>query len=110
MDDPGLPSPPRGLPCLQASKGLICITVAEIPKVISLLTQSPATIQQQTIEKYFTRNASFTHPFCRTGSFDQSRLLILYIYRWYRILSPQIELQVNSVGQSRLIPLPECCT
>ena len=67
--------------------------------MISLLTQSPATIQQATIEKYFTRDATFTHPFCRTGKYDNSRLMILYIYRWYKILSPRIELEVKSVGE-----------
>ena len=72
--------------------------VSEIPGVIQALTQSPPSIQRQTLEKYFTPDASFTHPFCRTGSFNGSRLLILAIYRWYKILSPRIELAVDSVG------------
>jgi hypothetical protein len=72
--------------------------ISEIPTIIHLLTQSPPSIQQQTLEKYFTPDASFTHPFCRTGSFNGSRYLILAIYRWYKILSPRIGLDVNGVG------------
>ncbi|KAH7064659.1 hypothetical protein B0J12DRAFT_734097 [Macrophomina phaseolina] len=70
----------------------------EIPEVIHLLTQTPPDIQRQAIEKYFTRDASFTHPFCRTGKFANSRALILYIYRWYKIMSPRIDMRVNSVA------------
>ncbi|KAL1597308.1 hypothetical protein SLS60_008892 [Paraconiothyrium brasiliense] len=70
----------------------------EIAGVIHLLTQSPPSIQCETIERYFTHDASFTHPFCRTGSFDNSRFLIRAIYRWYKILSPKIELTINSVA------------
>lgn len=74
-------------------------TEKEIPEVIHLLTQTPPDIQRQAIEKYFTRDASFTHPFCRTGKFANSRALILYIYRWYKIMSPRIDMRVNSVGK-----------
>ncbi|EOD49883.1 uncharacterized protein LTHEOB_2128 [Neofusicoccum parvum] len=70
----------------------------DIPKVIHLLTQTPPHAQRDAVEKYFTPNASFTHPFCRTGKFSNSRLLILAIYRWYKIMSPRIDLRVNSVA------------
>lgn len=70
----------------------------DIPHVIHLLTQTPPHTQRAAIEKYFTPNASFTHPFCRTGKFSNSRALILAIYRWYKIMSPRIDLRVNSVG------------
>ncbi|KAF1949279.1 hypothetical protein CC80DRAFT_510657 [Byssothecium circinans] len=70
----------------------------EISGVIHLLTQSPPSIQRETIETYFTPDASFTHPFCRTGSWDNSRFLIQAIYRWYKIMSPKIDLTVNSVA------------
>lgn len=75
-----------------------CFTVAEIPKVIHLLTQSTPSVQTETIEKYFTSSASFTHPFCRTRSFEGSRWLITRIYRFYKIMSPQLDLEVKSVG------------
>jgi len=70
----------------------------EIAQVIHLLTQSRPSLQRQTIETYFTPTASFTHPFCRTGSFNGSRWLIWCIFRWYKILSPKIELTVESVA------------
>ena len=79
----------------------------EIPQVISLLTQSPPTVQRLAIDRYFTQDASFTHPFCFTGSFAvpqygpyaNSRWLIQCIYRWYKIMSPNIKLEVQNVGQ-----------
>jgi hypothetical protein len=81
--------------------------VKEISSVIHSLTQTPPSTQHATVEKYFTRNASFTHPFCRTGSFElsdavNSRFLVQSIYRWYKIMSPRIDLHVNSVGKERL--------
>ncbi|KAF2687781.1 hypothetical protein K458DRAFT_414857 [Lentithecium fluviatile CBS 122367] len=70
----------------------------EITDVIHLLTQSPPSIQREAIETYFMPNASFTHPFCRTGSWGNSRFLIRAIYRWYKIMSPRIDITVNSVA------------
>jgi len=77
--------------------------IADIPTVIDSLTQAPPARQRQTIETYFTPTASFTHPFCRTGSWSlsatlNSRLLIAYIYRWYKILSPRIAYRIDSVA------------
>jgi hypothetical protein len=74
----------------------------EISGVIHLLTQSPPDVQQHTVQTFFTYNASFTHPLCRTGSWDNSRWLIQIIYRWYKIMSPRIDLTVNSVGMPTL--------
>ncbi|KAK8178387.1 hypothetical protein BC567DRAFT_263064 [Phyllosticta citribraziliensis] len=70
----------------------------EISQVIHLLTQSPPSVQGETIDKYFTPNATFTHPFCRTGRFKNSRLLIHGIYRWYKIMSPRVDISINSVA------------
>ncbi|KAL9014467.1 MAG: hypothetical protein Q9173_000903 [Seirophora scorigena] len=72
--------------------------VAEIPRVIRLLTQSQPSTQRATIEKYFTPSASFTHPICRTGSYEGSRWLIWCIYRWYKIMSPRIEISIDGVA------------
>ncbi|MCJ1477448.1 hypothetical protein MMC13_006119 [Lambiella insularis] len=72
--------------------------VKEVSQVIHSLTQTPPSVQRATIERYFTPDASFTHPFCRTGSFNGSRWLIWCIYRWYKILSPRIEISVDSVA------------
>ncbi|KAF2845192.1 hypothetical protein T440DRAFT_282308 [Plenodomus tracheiphilus IPT5] len=49
-------------------------------------------------QRYFTPNASFTHPFVRTGSWSYSRVFIQCIYRWYKIMSPRIEISVQSVA------------
>ena len=90
--------------------------VEEITPIIHLLCQSPPALQKQTIEKYFTRDAKFIHPICRTPSYDYqsdvnlgalgnlddytcSRFLVLAIFRWYKIMSPKIELQVESIGK-----------
>ncbi|KAF3482605.1 uncharacterized protein GIQ15_05364 [Arthroderma uncinatum] len=75
--------------------------VAEIPGVIHLLTQSVPSVQQQTIEKYFTPSASITHPFLRSGSFQGSRWLIVRIFLFYKIMSPHVDLQVKSVALDR---------
>lgn len=78
--------------------------------MIHSLTQSPPSQQAVCIETYFTPTASLTHPFCRTGSFGpeylphiggaslSSRWFILQIYKWYKILSPHIDLTVESVA------------
>ncbi|KAH8690004.1 hypothetical protein BGW36DRAFT_432967 [Talaromyces proteolyticus] len=72
--------------------------VRDIPIVIKLLTESPPTIQKYTIEKFFIPNASFSHPFCRTWSFNNSRWLVQMIYRFYKIMSPRIKLDVKSIA------------
>ena len=74
--------------------------IQEIPGVVHRLTQGSPKQQEETINEYFTTDASFTHPFCRTGSFEGSRRLIHSIFRWYKIMSPTIELNVNGVGRS----------
>lgn len=73
--------------------------VRDAPGVVHKLTQGSPKLQQETIDTYFTQNATFIHPFCRTVSFDGSRVLLQFIYRWYKIMSPQIDLKVNSVGK-----------
>jgi hypothetical protein len=71
----------------------------DITQVVHTLCQGTPDQQTEAINTYFTPNASFTHPFCRTGSFDGSRNLIHAIYKWYKLLSPNIELNVNSIGK-----------
>lgn len=83
---------------LKSKNSLTTITVSEIPRVIRLLTQSTPATQRATVEKYFTPSASFTHPFCRTGSFEGSRWLIWCIYRWYKIMSPRIDLEIDGIA------------
>ncbi|KAM0275890.1 hypothetical protein ACHAQH_007322 [Verticillium albo-atrum] len=82
--------------------------VKQIRPIIKSLAQGTPAEQQQTIETYFTPDATFAHPFCRVPSVPSyvlpflpntpinSRLVILLIYRWYRILSPHIEIEISS--------------
>ncbi|KAJ5483072.1 hypothetical protein N7539_006518 [Penicillium diatomitis] len=72
--------------------------VAEIRTVIQLLVQSPPSLQQKAIERFFVPDASFAHPFCRVPSFNGSRWWITKIFQWYKIMSPRIEMQVHSVA------------
>ncbi|KAI6892031.1 hypothetical protein D0869_14098 [Hortaea werneckii] len=72
--------------------------IQEITPVVHLLTQGSPQEQEDAINKYFTPDASFTHPFCQTWSFNGSRKLIHSIFKWYKIMSPKIDLQVNSVA------------
>ncbi|CAK3801241.1 hypothetical protein DOTSEDRAFT_69674 [Lecanosticta acicola] len=72
--------------------------IQEIPGVVHRLTQGSPKQQEEAINNYFTSNASFSHPLCRTGSFEGSRQLIHAIFRWYKVMSPKIELSVNGVA------------
>ncbi|KAJ6126535.1 hypothetical protein N7523_002147 [Penicillium sp. IBT 18751x] len=75
--------------------------VVEIPAVISLLTQSTPTLQQKTLERFFTSDASFVHPFCRVPSFEGSRWWILKIFQWYKIMSPRIKMEIHSIAMDK---------
>ncbi|TVY82213.1 hypothetical protein LSUE1_G007321 [Lachnellula suecica] len=78
--------------------------------VIHLLTEGSPADQKETLETYFLPDASFIHPLCRVPSFSKfylpligeinSRWAIWMIYRWYKILSPRIVLNVECDGQS----------
>ncbi|KAL4940446.1 hypothetical protein BDV06DRAFT_196668 [Aspergillus oleicola] len=72
--------------------------VNEISSVIHLLTQSPPSLQEATIDRFFTPNAAFAHPFCRVWSSNGSRWAVKKIYQWYKIMSPNIDLRVDSVA------------
>lgn len=77
-------------------------TVGEIPDVIhGLVTSSSVTTQRTTLEYYFLPDARFDHPLCRVDSFAYplfSRSFIMGTYRWYKLLSPVIELDVESIA------------
>ncbi|KAI9373454.1 hypothetical protein BJX61DRAFT_502640 [Aspergillus egyptiacus] len=75
--------------------------VAEIPTVIHLLTQSPPSLQEETINRFFTPNAEFVHPFCRIWSVPGSRWGVKKIYQWYKIMSPRIDMEVQSVAYDK---------
>lgn len=82
--------------------------VREIAGVITTLTTGSPQEQQDALNAHFLPNASFSHPFCRVPSFSKgavplargvdSRWVLLCIYRWYRTLSPNIDITINSAG------------
>lgn len=69
--------------------------VAEVEDVVMRLTKGSPRTQEQTIRHYFLPNASFKHPFC---SAHGNREAVLRIFQWYKILSPHIDITINSVG------------
>ena len=84
-------------------------TVREIAGVIKALTQGSPEVQESALREYFLPNASFSHPYCHVPSISKGMIplaggldsiwLILGIYRWYRTLSPHIDIKVDSAGK-----------
>jgi len=81
--------------------------VKDIRAVIKTLCQGTPEEQKEAVNRYFLPSASFVHPFCRIPSFDKvrvpilnnelnSRMLILAVYKWYKILSPKIDIEIES--------------
>jgi hypothetical protein len=80
----------------------------QISHVIHLLTEGSPADQRDALEAYFLPDATFIHPLCRVPSFSHvslpfigeinSRWVIWMIYRWYKILSPRILLDVECGG------------
>ncbi|KAM4057266.1 flavin-binding monooxygenase-like protein [Hirsutella rhossiliensis] len=80
--------------------------VREIGAVITTLTTGSPAEQQAILHNVFLSDASFSHPFCRVPSFPKgtipllpnadSRSVLLQIYRWYRTLSPNIDITIDS--------------
>lgn len=80
--------------------------VKEIPGIITSLCRGTPDEQESTLRSYFMPNASFSHPFCRVPSFSKGAVplagsvdslwVILCIYRWYRTMSPNIEVSIDS--------------
>ncbi|RMZ83130.1 hypothetical protein DV738_g1246, partial [Chaetothyriales sp. CBS 135597] len=75
--------------------------VNEIAGVIKSLCTTPPHAQHATLQKYFTKNATFTHPVCRVDSFANSRWFIGEIYLWYKIMSPKIEITSYSIAYDK---------
>ena len=98
MDDPGTQFASHEMLC-EADNILQC---SEIPSIIHILCTARPSTQRKCIETYFTPTASFTHPLCRTGSSGYSRWSIIQIYAWYKVLSPHIDVTIDSVGKSNL--------
>ena len=71
--------------------------VSEISEVVVKLTKGSPKTQEDTLKKYFTTKASFYHPFCSASG---NRDAILRIFQWYKIMSPHIDITINSIGMS----------
>ncbi|KAK8127606.1 hypothetical protein PG984_008714 [Apiospora sp. TS-2023a] len=80
--------------------------VREIEGIVTTLCQGSADDQKAILDDYFTPDAYFVHPLCRVPSFSgvdvpflgriDSRTFVNFIYQWYRILSPKIDIHVDS--------------
>lgn len=80
--------------------------VRDVKHIIRSLTQGSPQEQSDALYRYYAPGASFVHPFCRVPSFKDvqvpglggtdSRALILAVLKWYKILSPRIDLDIVS--------------
>ncbi|KZT59187.1 hypothetical protein CALCODRAFT_412589, partial [Calocera cornea HHB12733] len=69
----------------------------DLPEVVHLLTTAGTPeVQQAAVGKFFAPDAGFNHPLCKVERAPGSREIILGIYQWYRILSPTIDLHIDS--------------
>ncbi|KAF9881823.1 hypothetical protein CkaCkLH20_00969 [Colletotrichum karsti] len=85
--------------------------IKEIKTVIRDLVQGSPEKQKNALYSHFAEDAAFTHPFCHVPSFGNvqlpflpainSRFFIFLIYRWYRILSPNIDMEIESSVQDQ---------
>ncbi len=83
-----------------------CVAAKEIIPVTRTLCQGTPEEQLDAIHRNYLPDASFVHPFCRVPSFSgihipgvgtiNSRTLILAIFKWYRILSPRVDIHIES--------------
>jgi len=71
---------------------------SEIRQVILTVTSAiNPDIQKAAIEKYFAPNAELHHPLCVVLAGAHSRDDILGVYQWYRVLSPNLTLEIRGV-------------
>lgn len=87
---------------------LIQLVDREIEGVIKSLTTGGPSELRSTLDEYFVEDASFIHPYCYVPPFTRGFLplarnmssswLVLAIYRWYKILSPTIDISIDSTG------------
>lgn len=89
----------------------------QISNIIHSLTEGSPVDQKTALETYFLPDSGFIHPLCRVPSFKSytipligeinSRWVIWMVYRWYKILSPRIVLNVECEG---IAPQPLSCS
>ncbi|KAF5319214.1 hypothetical protein D9619_008726 [Psilocybe cf. subviscida] len=70
----------------------------EITAIVHKLTATDSPdVQKATIETYMLPTVSFRHPVCSVPAGPNSRYQLLGTYQWYRVLSPHIDINVESV-------------
>lgn len=96
----------------------------EITGVVELLAASVSPdLQESAFQRYVAADATFRHPLCKVETGVRSRDNILAIYqcvfsffiflwllkfmvdvlcRWYRVMSPKIDISVNNIGEQTL--------
>ncbi|KAK3186674.1 hypothetical protein K4F52_004420 [Lecanicillium sp. MT-2017a] len=80
----------------------------QIEGVIKTLTTGNAQEQEDALDKYFLPDAAFIHPYCYVPRFSKvaipfigtinSLWVLLGIYRWYRTMSPRIDISIDSTA------------
>ncbi|KAH9475234.1 hypothetical protein JR316_0012345 [Psilocybe cubensis] len=72
--------------------------IKEITSVVYQLTATDSpNVQKSAVETYMTSDVGFQHPVCSIKPGPNSRDYVLGIYQWYRVLSPHIEIKVESI-------------
>jgi len=70
----------------------------EIGGVVRAFTVAEsADAQRAALRKYATHDMEFQHPSCAIAKSPRSRDLILGVYQWYRVMSPELSVQVENV-------------
>ncbi|QSZ29243.1 hypothetical protein DSL72_003755 [Monilinia vaccinii-corymbosi] len=79
----------------------------QIAHIMHTLCSGSPSAQKETLETYFTPDASFSHPLCSVPSFSSvtipglgevnSRWVLSCIYRWYKVLSPRVKVGVDGI-------------
>ncbi|KAF8966142.1 hypothetical protein BDZ97DRAFT_1756841 [Flammula alnicola] len=70
----------------------------EINSVVYQLTATDSPdVQKAAIESYMTSDVAFRHPVCSVESGPNSRNAVLGVYQWYRVLSPRIDIKLESI-------------
>ncbi|KAI9642296.1 hypothetical protein NHQ30_009098 [Ciborinia camelliae] len=79
----------------------------QIAPIIHILCSGSPSAQREALETYFVPDASFSHPLCSVPSFSSikipvfgeinSRWVLWCVYRWYKVLSPRVKVEVDGV-------------
>ncbi|GBE83028.1 hypothetical protein BKA93DRAFT_822490 [Sparassis latifolia] len=71
---------------------------SEIPLVIALLTSAASPdVQKDAVLSFFASDAGFKHPLCAIDPAPDSRQAILAVYRWYGVLSSNVDVEISTI-------------